>query len=159
MKNVRSRVVVAACSLAVLACVGALTAVEPAAPTTATGEGRIHFGADGDGIGYFLFDVQKQGNAVSGSLQFAGEHHEGYPDIVIKLDDVDEAKISRESARFSGKGLLHGDSVIVRASVRDGDETGDPDYFQVSCADGDGHVVFEAHGDLVAGDIVVGTPN
>ena len=158
MKKVTG-MILAVAGVASFAFVGALVAVEPVAPQKATGDGHIHFGKDHEGLGYFVFEVSNQGGAVNGSFTFAGEHHHGYPDFVVQLDDVDQAKIGRRSARFSGKGYFHDQSVIISVTVRDGVDDGQADHLQLICKDGDGHVVFEAEGDLEDGDISVGTPS
>jgi hypothetical protein len=157
----KANMLVICLGLSALVVAGTLIAVEPVAQTSTSGIGKIHFGKDGDGLGYFEFDVDKQGVAVNGYLQFAAEHHEGYPEIVIQLDAVEQAKFSDNVARFSGKGKFHLDSVIVNAFVRDGAQAGELDYLQLNCTDGDGRTVFEVHGEVQAGDgdIVVGAPS
>jgi hypothetical protein len=124
-------------------------------PDSAIGTGSMNFGHEGEGIGFFDFHVQADG-ALTGSVLFAGEHHEHYPDIIIRLDAVHEAEFKLRSVTFTGKGAYHEQPVIVEVTATDGRDGPRPDHFAIECTDGAGGLVFEAEGYLNTGDILVG---
>lgn len=139
----------------VIAC-GALLAAESAAPTAAAGNGTMTFGEDGHGVGLFEFEVARHGSGLDGSLLFAAEDHHDYPEIIVRMDDIEQAEFTQRSIKFSGKGKLHEAPVTVSVSASDGAGTVQPDRFSIICTDAKGTVVLEAEGELSTGDIRVG---
>lgn len=128
-------------------------------PQSASGEGVISF--DKHGHGYLLFEVERGENGISGSLLFAGEdHHDGlYPDIIVRLKDIEKVVFGERSVEIKGKGRLHDQTVYITSTAYDGEGTENADQFSITCTDGKGKVVFEAEGDLTSGDVQVGEPN
>ena len=128
---------------------------ESAVPGSASGQGSMHFGEHGDGVGTFVFDVRSD-TETTGSLLFGAEDHHGFPDIVVRMEGVNHAVFAERSVDFSGEGRLHDAPVFVIVSAIDGEGTETPDWFSIECTDSNGEVVFKAQGDLFIGDIVVG---
>lgn len=125
------------------------------APDIASGNGNITFGEHGEGIGFFIFDVER--NVITtGSLLFAAEHRHGYPDIVVRMDNIERAVFSRRLVKLTGTGTLHETPVSISVTAFDGDGTPNPDRFSIKCINSNRDVVFDAKGDLAIGNIVVG---
>ncbi len=157
--------------LAFLSGVGLLAAAENM-PTKASGSGSISFAvhesrgsvADDDeesGRGFLLFEVERTAKGVSGSLTFGAEtRHEGlYPEIVIRLNKIDEVEFRGQGVRLSGKGHLQNDPVFISASAFDGQSTGEDDRFGIKCTNDKGELVFSASGALFSGDVQIGEPH
>lgn len=138
-------------------------------PTKASGNGSIRFAvheghgsvADDDeetGRGFLLFEVEHTAKGVSGSLHFGAEtHHENlYPEIVIRLNEIDEVRFRGQWVRLSGNGHLQDDPVFVSASAFDGEATGEDDRFGIECTNDKGEVVFSAKGGLFIGNVQIG---
>ena len=128
---------------------------ESAVPGSASGQGSMHFGEHGDGVGTFVFDVRRD-TETTGSFLFGSEEDHGFPDVVVCMERVNDAVFAERSVEFSGEGMLHDDPVFVIVSAFDGKGTETPDRFAIECTDSNGKVVFKAQGDLFIGDIVVG---
>ena len=153
-------------------CGGAgLLAAAERMPTKASGSGSIRFAvheihgsaADDEeqsGRGLLLFEVERTAKGVSGSLTFGAEtHHEGlYPEIVVRLDKIDEVEFRGSWVRLSGNGHLHNDPVFIRATAFDGAATGADDRFGIKCTNDKGELVFSASGALFAGNVQIGEP-
>lgn len=148
-----------------------LVAAAEKMPTKANGSGSIRFavhehhgsvagGEEEPGRGFLLFAVERTAKGVSGSLTFGAEtHHEGlYPEIVIRLNKIDEVQFRGQSVLFSGKGHLHNDPVFISASAFDGAATGENDRFDIKCTNDKGDLVFSASGELFAGNVQIGEP-
>ena len=157
--------------LALLGGAGLLAAAENM-PTKANGNGSIRFAvhdphgslADDDeesGRGFLLFEVERTAKGVSGSLHFGAETpHEGlYPEIVIRLNKIDEVQFRGQWVRLSGNGHLHNDPVFISASAFDGAATGEDDRFGIKCTNDKGELVFSASGELFIGDVQIGEPH
>jgi hypothetical protein len=124
---------------------------------SAEGRGTIAFGHEDDdeGRAYLRFEVT-EGDAASGSLLVAAEHHHGmYPDVVIRLESIEKVKFEGSAVKIVGDALLHDDPVRVVAVAIDGAGTSEPDTFTIVCRDPSGEIVFEAEGDLYIGDVSV----
>ncbi|MHC4447797.1 MAG: hypothetical protein ACYSXF_08470 [Planctomycetota bacterium] len=125
-----------------------------------SGRGSITFGEEedddngGHGVGFFNFRVVA-GAEVSGSLLFAAEHH-GYPDLIIRVESIENATVRRQSARLWAEGMLHDEPVMVRAWAFDGAGTARGDEFSIKCTNDNGEVAFSARGTLFRGDIAIG---
>jgi len=126
-----------------------------AIPSSASGQGSIRFGEHGAGVGTFVFNVE-QGAGVTGSLVFAAEDHHDYPDIIVRVDNIEGAAFELRSVSFSGAGKLHDDPVSVSVSAFDGKGVRAPDTFAIECTNSQGEVVFEAQGEVFIGDVRVG---
>ncbi len=124
---------------------------------SATGKGSITFGHEGEGVGFFEFNISA-GPETTGKLLFAGEHHDHYPDIIVRVSKIDRARFGQGWVRFSATGALHDDVVRVTGRAWDGAATNRPDRFSIKCTNGKGEVVLDAKGELFRGDIVIGTP-
>lgn len=129
-----------------------------AGATSAIGEGTMSFGRDDDdGVAYLRFSIA-DGPTVTGSLLFAGEHHHHmFPDVVVELGNIQQARFDAHSVEFSGPGKLHDDQVTVTVIAYDEEVNERADRFVIKCADSDGEIVFEADGELFRGDIQVGS--
>ena len=140
-----------------LGALGVASASNVAAPSSASGEGSMTFGKDGHGVGYFVFDVTAKPQ-TSGSLLFAAEqpHFRLYPDVIVRVGAIKEASWDGRPGKFSGAGMLNGESVTVQVRVFDGAGTTKPDRFSITCTDKQGNVVFEADGEVSVGGVVVG---
>ena len=157
--------------LALLGGAGLLAAAENM-PTKANGSGSISFAvheshgsvADDDeesGRGFLLFEVERTAKGVSGSLHFGAEtHHENlYPEIVIRLNKIDDVQFRGQWVRLSGNGHLQNDPVFISASAFDGAATGEDDRFGIKCTNDKGELVFSASGELFIGDVQIGEPH
>lgn len=157
-------------SLPLVGVSGVLLAAGPNAPTKARGEGSIAFAVeehekqvfddddDEPGRGYLLFQVERKPQGIVGSLLFAAEAHHGmlYPDIIVRLNHIQEVSFGQHHVSFSGKGKLQDDTVEVKVTARDGSHQDEHDHFSIKCNNAKGEVVFHASGELFAGDIKVG---
>ncbi len=156
---------------ALLGGAGLLAAAENL-PTKANGSGSISFAvheshgsvADGEeqsGRGFLLFEVERTIKGVSGSLTFGAEtHREGlYPEIVIRLNKIDEVEFRGQWVRLSGNGHLQDEPVFVSATAFDGAATGEDDRFGIKCTNDKGELVFSASGELFIGDVQIGEPH
>ncbi len=141
-------------------------------PTKAAGEGSIRFAvhdphgsvADDDeetGRGFLLFEVERTAKRVSGSLHFGAEtHHENlYPEIVIRLNEIDEVHFGQQWVRLSGHGHQQDEPVFISATAYDGAETGEDDRFAIKCTNDKGELVFSANGELFIGNVEIGEPH
>ena len=124
---------------------------------TATGRGSMTFGHEGEGVGFFELNIAG-GATTTGSLLFAGEHHDHFPDIVVRVDKIDRARFGSGWVRFTARGALHDEPVRVTGTAWDGAAAGTADRLSLECVDGKGRVVLHAEGDLFRGDIAIGTP-
>lgn len=140
-------------------------------PTKASGSGSISFPVHGPhdsvaddeentGRGFLLFEVERTAKGVSGSLQFGAEtHHDGlYPEIVIRLNTIDDVHFNGQWVRFSGNGHLQNDPVLVNATAFDGSSTSEDDRFGIKCTNDKGELVFSASGKLLLGNVQIGEP-
>ena len=156
---------------ALLGGAGLLAAAENL-PTNANGSGSISFAvqepkgsvADDEeqsGRGALFFEVERTIKGVSGSLTFGAEtHREGlYPEIVIRLNKIDEVEFRGQWVRLSGNGHLQNDPVFISASAFDGQSTGEDDRFGIKCTNDKGELVFTASGKLLLGNIKIGEPH
>ncbi len=156
---------------ALLGGAGLLAAAENM-PTQASGNGSIRFAvhephgsvADDDeesGRGFLLFEVERTAKGVNGSLTFGAEtRHEGlYPEIVIRLNKIDEVQFRGQWVRLSGNGHLQDDPVFISAAAFDGAATGENDRFGIKCTNDKGELVFSASGELFLGNVQLGEPN
>ena len=153
--------------LALLGGAGLLAAAENM-PAKASGNGSIRFVvheahgsvADDPGRGFLLFEVERTAKGVSGALHFGAEtHHDAlYPEIVIRLDKIDEIQFRGHGVWFSGNGHLQNDPVLISVSAFDGQATGEDDRFGIKCTNDKGELVFSASGELFAGNIQIGEP-
>lgn len=126
------------------------------AATSASGKGTMEFGDDGHGRGLFNFTVTDEGG-FSASLLFAAEdHHDRFPDVVVRLGSADDVRFGAHDVRFRGPGALHDDPVTVEVRAIDRGIEGKADRFRIVCTAPGGEVVLEAEGGLIRGDIVVG---
>ena len=125
---------------------------------SATGHGSITFGHDGEGRGFFKFDIQQVDGRITGSLLFAAEdHHEMmFPEVIVRLGKIDKAGFRRNRVKFSGHGALHDNPVDVTVVARDNASSKKADRFTIKCVGNDGKVVFEADGEVFLGDLKVG---
>ena len=125
---------------------------------TAAGHGSMAFGHEGDGRGYFKFDLKQVDGQISGSLLFAAEdHHEMmFPDVIVRLANIEKTSFGRHRVKFSGQGALHNDPVSVTVTAYDNAMSRKADRFAIKCVDGKGEVVFEADGEVFLGDLQVG---
>jgi hypothetical protein len=123
--------------------------------SSATGKGSMTFGHEQEGVGFFEFNISA-GTETSGTLLFAAEHHDHYPDIIVRVSKIDRARFGQGWVKFSANGMLHDDPVRVRGGAWDGAATDKPDRFKITCTNGKGEVVLDASGELFKGDIVVG---
>ncbi|MHC4413843.1 MAG: hypothetical protein ACYS0G_01025 [Planctomycetota bacterium] len=155
MKRLAFGIVLAASAIAVVAAFGP-PPVAKGGEGSASGHGAITFEEDGRGL--VQFEIRQDAEGTSGSLLFAAEHHHAYPDIIIRMSEIDSARFRDRSVKFSGKGWLHDDRVYVTASAFDGEGTKRADSFSITCSRYKGEVVFAARGELFTGDIVVGAP-
>lgn len=130
------------------------TPVGSANDNAARGRGSIRFGEDEHGVGSFGFDVTP--GEANGSMLFAAEAHHFYPDIVVRMNDIEDANISGHTIRFSGEGVLHDEPVFINVSAFDGEGTQAPDRFSIQCTNVAGELVLKARGELFVGDVVVG---
>jgi hypothetical protein len=149
------RIVHLALATAVLAAAGPLLA--PDGNHAATGKGSMTFGHEEEGVGFFEFNISA-GSETKGRLLFAGEHHDHYPDIIVRVEKIDRARFGQGWVRFSARGALHDDPVRVTGQAWDGAAVNKPDRFSIRCVNSSGAVVLEADGELFRGDIVIGTP-
>jgi hypothetical protein len=147
------RIVLLAVSAAVLAAAGPTFVSEGA--SAATGKGNFTFGHDEEGIGFFEFNISA-GDATTGKLLFAAEHHHHYPDIIVRVSKIDRARFGPGWVKFTAMGALHDETVRVRGGAWDGAATGKPDRFSIQCTNGKGELVLEAEGELFKGNIVIG---
>lgn len=155
MKRVMVGIVIFASGAAHLVASDSSLPSKTAIPSSASGQGSMRFGEHGDGVGTFVFDV-KQGAGVTGSLLFGAEDEHSFPDIVVRMDDIEIATFERRSVSFSGSGRLHDDPVSVTVSVFDGKGARAPDTFAIECTNSQGKVVFEAQGEVFIGKVHVG---
>ncbi len=125
---------------------------------SAVGHGSMAFGHEGEGRGYFKFDLRQVDGQITGSLLFAAEdHHEMmFPAVIVRLSNIERASFGRHRVRFSGKGALHNDPVSVTVTARDNASSRKADRFTIKCVDNNGKVVFEADGEVFLGDLQVG---
>ena len=157
--------------LALLGGAGLVAAAENM-PTKASGSGSIRFEvhdpdgsvADDDeesGRGFLLFEVERTAKGLSGSLTFGAETHHGnlYPDIVIRLNNIDEIQFRGHGVWFSGNGHLQNDPVLISVSAFDGQATGAHDRSGIKCTNDKGELVFSASGELFAGNVQIGEPH
>ncbi len=157
--------------LALLGGAGLLAAAEKR-PTKANGSGSISFAvheghssvADDDketGRGFLLFEVERTVKGVSGSLTFGAEtHHENlYPEVVIRLNKIDDVQFRGQWVRLTGNGHLQEDPVFISASAFDGEATGEDDRFGIKCTNEKGELVFSASGKLFIGNVQIGEPH
>lgn len=153
------RTVIRGALIVLSAAVLSAAAPSPAAQVdrTARGTGSLRFGPDGDGVGYFELTINGD-PLTTGSLLFAGEHHDQFPDIVVRVTKIDRARFGAGWVRFSARGTLHNDPVRVTGTAWDGAAADRADRLSLRCVSGAGQVVMEAEGDLIRGDIVIGTP-
>jgi hypothetical protein len=153
------RTVIRGALIVLSAAVLSAAAPSPAAGVdrTARGTGSLRFGPDGDGVGYFELTISGD-PMTTGSLLFAGEHHDAFPDIVVRVTKIDRARFGAGWVRFSAHGTLLNDPVRVTGTAWDGAAAGRADRLSLQCVSGSGQVVMEAEGDLIRGDIVIGTP-
>jgi hypothetical protein len=161
MKKVLLGVVLVASGAISVAASSTLWGSESVMPTTASGEGTMSFGEHGhETVGFFLFEVER-GPQTSGSLVFAAEYHEHgarYPEIVVRVPDIEYAVLGQRSIRFAAMGTQQEEPVFVAVSAFDSEGTTRPDKFTIVCINIEGEVVFEAEGEVVLGDILVGEP-
>ena len=156
-------------SLPLVGLSGMLLAGESDPPTKARGEGSITFAVeehekqvfdddDKPGRGYLLFQVERKPQGIVGSLLFGAEQHHGmlYPEVIVRVSNIQEVSFGQHHVEFSGKGKLHDDPVEVRVVARDGTHRDEHDHFSIKCRNPKGEVVFHASGELFAGDIKVG---
>ncbi|MHC4220430.1 MAG: hypothetical protein ACYSU7_18475 [Planctomycetota bacterium] len=138
-----------------------LTAASPSVigegNNSATGKGSLNFGHEDEGVGFLELNISA-GTATSGTLLFAGEHHDHYPDIIVRVDKIKHARFASGSVRFSAQGMLHDEPVRVRGAAWDGAMVNRPDRFSIRCYTSNGELVVDATGELFKGDIVIGTP-
>jgi hypothetical protein len=124
---------------------------------TATGKGSMTFGHEEEGVGYFEFEISTR-SETRGKLLFAAEHHDHYPDIIVRVSKIERARFGQGWVKISARGALHDETVRVSVGAWDGAATNKPDRFSIKCTNGKGEVVLEAEGALFKGDIVIGTP-
>ena len=108
-----------------------------------------------------MFEVERTIKGVSGSLTFGAEtHHEGlYPEIVIRLNKIDQAEFRQQWVQLSGSGHLQDDPVFINASAFDGQTTGENDRFGIKRTNDKGELVFSANGELFIGNVEIGEPH
>ena len=123
----------------------------------AMGKGSITFGHEAEGVGYFQFNISGDPH-TTGTLLFAGEHHDHFPDIVVRVAKIDRARFGPGWVTFAARGALHDEPVRVTGTAWDGAAADKADRFSLKCTNGKGKVVLEADGELFRGDIVIGTP-
>ncbi len=121
----------------------------------ASGKGRIRFGHDGAGIGLFDFQVVSN-REIKGRILFAGEHHDHYPDVIVRMQTPERANFNGRTARFTGRGTLHDEEVNVIVMAWDGSGTEKADWLHVHVTNDDGEELLHVQGDVFDGDIVVG---
>jgi hypothetical protein len=130
---------------------------------TAVGLGNIVFGHDNTGVAMFDFNVTSEPDAA-GQLLCAAEHHEGYPGVIIRVNEINRVRFGFRKVTFHGKGHLHDDPVLITVTAYDGSGTSKPDRFSIKAvpgveSDGGLHIAFEAEGEVAHGDIRVGAQN
>lgn len=124
----------------------------------ASGKGTIRFGQDESGVGLFDFEVVSK-SEIKGRVLFAGENHDHYPDVIVRMEAPENATFTGRSAKFTGTGMFLDEQVHVMMMVWDGSGTGDPDWLHVHVTNEAGEVLVHAQGDVFVGDIVVGHEN
>lgn len=157
--------------LAFLVGAGLLAAAENL-PTKASGSGSIRFAVDEPhgsvfdddeepGRGHLLFEVERTAKGLRGSLTFGAEDHHSnlYPDIVVRLNEIDELEFRGQWVRFSGHGHQQNDPVFVSVSAFDGAATAEHDRFGIKCTNDKGELVFSASGELFTGNVQIGEPH
>jgi hypothetical protein len=122
---------------------------------SASGRGSFYFGHENEGAGYFNFQVAR-GAETAGKLLFAGEHHDHFPDIVVRVDEIVHANFSPRWVKFTANGFLHDEPVEVRVKAFDGVGTSRPDTFEIRCKNEAGEVILEATGEVFNGDVLIG---
>ncbi len=142
-----------------IASAGLPSAAAADAEFSAVGHGSMAFGHEGEGRGYFKFDLRQVDGQITGSLLFAAEdHHEMmFPEVIVRLSNIERASFGRHRVRFSGKGALHNDPVSVTVTARDNASSRKADRFAIKCVGSKGKVVFEADGEVFLGDLQVGS--
>ena len=125
---------------------------------SAIGHGSMAFGHEGEGRGYFKFEIRQVDGQITGTLLFAAEdHHEMmFPDIVVRMAKIDKGAFRRNVVRFSGQGALHDTPVSVTVTARDNAKSKKADRFTIKCVGNNGKVLFEADGEVFLGDLRVG---
>ncbi len=126
---------------------------------TAVGLGNITFGHDGSGVAMFDFNVTSEPEAA-GRLLCAAEHHEAYPGVIIRVEEINRVRFSFRKVTFHGRGFLHDDPVMIKVTAFDGSGTSRPDRFSIKAVpvvEGDGGGdSFQADGEVANGDIRIG---
>lgn len=126
-------------------------------PFSAAGVGAIHFGKKGESIGFFDFNVHAGGKAT-GTFLFGAEHHQSYPEVVVRMSALERVTIEGRSVTIRGKGALQETPVYFTATAVDG-MGGKPDTFRIDCvpaAGGDKSAHFHAEGEVFSGSLRVG---
>ena len=125
---------------------------------SAAGHGSMAFGHQGEGRGYFKFDLQQVDGQITGTLLFAAEaHHEMmFPNVIVRLSNIEKSSFGRHRVKFSGQGALHNDPVSVTVTAYDNASSRKADRFVIKCVGNHGKVIFEADGEVFLGDLTVG---
>ncbi len=121
-----------------------------------TAVGRGGFTLDQGGAASVQFSIDQQ-TRTAGSLLFAadgGEHR--YPDIIIRVPNIEVAFFSRNFVTFGGSGDFQGLPVYVKAFAYDGGLGPKMDRFDIFCFDSSGQLVYHSNGALSIGDITIG---
>lgn len=155
MKRVMIGIVLIACGTPFLPAFGTPTPAVSRAGDSATGDGSMSYGEHGDSVGLIQFEISRN-RALTGSLLFAAEDHHRYPDLIVRMDEIERATFGRRTVRFTGRGALHDEQVSVTVFAFDGAGTPNPDRFSIKCTNDGGEVVLQARGELFSGDISVG---
>lgn len=161
-----NRLIVFGASLAIgiiLCCSFAVSSAKAAAMAVASagGEGSMSFGHEGEGRAWLKFTVQ-DGDQISGSLLFAAEDHHSeqmsmmFPDVIVRLSNIQEVTFKDKLVKFSGSGTLHDDPINVSVIAYDNSGSKKPDRFVIKCRDNNGKITFKADGELFRGNIQVG---
>ncbi|MDL1927514.1 hypothetical protein FCG40_00790 [Fimbriimonadia bacterium ATM] len=105
-------------------------------------------------VGVFDFEVRKVEDHVRGYFKFQQMTAWGRPLVRVGVPEVRGAAFAEHAAEFGGPGYLNGHLVSVHVRVFDGG-TAHPDAINLVCRNRAGEVVYQAHGELAFGDIIV----
>jgi hypothetical protein len=108
--------------------------------------------------GSVVFDVRKQGNAVSGEFQFAAEDHDHalkpYPATVLRLHAITHIEFDGSTVHIHGHGYLNDHHVHAEIVAYDGFADGKPDHFKMKCFE-HGHLHYSIEREIRTGKIRV----
>lgn len=126
-------------------------------PRKAAGDGTMFFAVhDGKptNAGYFTFNVTR-GSSTGGTITFAAEAHEEYPEIIIVVPRIEYATFSAQTVHFAGNGRIQFVPAFVTVTAFDG--AGErPDRLAIVATNDQGEILFHAAGEVGIGDLYIG---